>query len=493
MIGAERWKHSDMHGADAKGKGTWEWVGGVGKTYAALMFVILPYLNKLTLDQRNVIIVMPQVPLIRQWIKAVESIIPSELRHAVHVYTVQDLIAKGTRLKCDLLVVDELHLFYSEERRKYIDGTMIEFKHNLGLTATYKDPKGRHHAIAEMYPIIDKIDTREALQEGYISKFFEYNLGLYLNEKDQETYAKMSFGYDHPTEVNDDGTPVHKKGISDYLAMFGDHGFTAVQKVLSGATVVVEGEEVFYSGYSYACMWAAKMGWHAECSKEINDVWNPNIVIGYAKQTMALVRSRKNIINMNKVKIDAAVELVLKYPQFKTISFSQSTEYADLFAGACRSKGENCVVFHSSMRSKPMVDSNGEYLTYKSGAKKGQPKMFGKTALKKHAIESIANGNARIISTASALNVGFNVEDISMGIIAGRNSNFNDQRQRLYRATRIDPYNTEQPVILVNIYFVGTVDERWLNKAQSQSENLIYWVSSIDEINFNPQIIGATF
>ena len=464
---ANRWQNSAVHGSTRNGSGAIVAAGGFGKTYMAVNFVMRPYLeSKLNNGLRTIIVIVPREPLVKQWRDAIRAHIPEVRQSYIRVATVQELISQNRSLEHDLIVIDELHMFYEDEFMSWIDGTRVKFKHNLGMTATYNDPHGRHKKIEHLYPIIDKIPVKEAIDEGYISRFVEYNYALEMNDADTNRYVELS------------------NEIVKQSEKFGEAGFTGMLKVLQGGT---DSEGKFRPGISYAHMHARNQGWYPGCPPDIDNIWNPNKIIGYAKLGMNAVQVRKALIYENKTKIDAAVEILKKYPTLKTISFSESTTYAEHFAAYARQAGFETVVFHSQLTSRPMLDANGNIITYMSGEKKGQPRLFGLKQLKTFAIDSIKSGRARVISTASALDVGFDVEDMELGIISSRNSNFNKQKQRTFRVTRVDPYKPDAVVLVINLYFPRTIDESALKQAQRFSESRIFWINDIEEIEFNPK------
>lgn len=456
-----------MHGATRNGAGAIVAAGGFGKTYLATNFIIKPYLEGAMNDGlRTVTVVVPREPLVKQWRDSIKAHIELTKQSYIRVCTIQELISRKEKIITDLLVVDELHMFLEDEFVTWINGTNIQFKHNLGLTATYTDPRGRHKKIELLYPIVDRIPVKEAIEEGYISRFVEYNYALEMNDEDTNRYVELS------------------NEIAKQSEKFGDAGFMGMLKVLQGG---IDAKGKKHAGIAYAHMHARNNGWYPGCPKEIDEIWNPSKIIGYAKLAMNAVQVRKALIYENKVKIEAAVKILKKYPSLKTISFSESTVYAEHFAAFARQAGFETVVFHSMLKSRPMLDVNGSIITYMSGAKKGQPKLFGLKQLKAFAIDSIKSGRARVISTASALDVGFDVEDMELGLISSRTSNFNKQKQRTFRVTRVDPYRPDAVVLVVNLYFPRTIDEIWLKKAQKDSESRIFWINDIEEIEFNPK------
>ena len=68
-----------------------------------------------------------------------------------------------------------------------INNTNIKTKYRLALTGTY--PHG-NTTVEELYPIVDIITEDEAIKEGWISKYREYNIKLELEDDDKEQYYK---------------------------------------------------------------------------------------------------------------------------------------------------------------------------------------------------------------------------------------------------------------------------------------------------------------
>lgn len=466
---AKKWFYSSHNGATVNGSGTFWAVGGFGKTYGTVKYIISSYVAKAK-ENKHVVVLVPRANLVAQWNDCIKMLIPEEYAKFIRVRTVQYMIANSHvfdngAIQIGLLVVDELHMFYADEYWEYINNTKLKFNHNLGLTATYKDPQGRHHKALDLYPIIDRITAQEALEAGYISRYIEYNLGLTLEDDEVDKYVEYS------------------DLIAEYKSKF-DDDFGLMIKCTAGERT----KDSYIPPIQFAYRIAEKNGWHTRCSPEINAAWNPNSIIDYAKKGMAATYARKMLLYNSMTKVQAGVEIVKRYNPLKIISFSQSTIYADTFAAYCRKAGYESVVYHTKLANTPMLDEDGQFIKYQSGAKKGQVKLFGQKVLKNYAIEQIKSGAVKIISTASALDAGFDVEDMNIGIISSRSSNFNSQNQRGFRVTRVDPFEPNSIALIINLYFKRTVDESWLKTAQQETENTVYWINGIDEISYTPDI-----
>lgn len=460
LQGLEKWRRSEQYGSYKNGCGTLNYYTGVGKTYTAIL-IIKKFLENVT---TNVVqVVVPTEALKIQWINQIQKIIP-QFKENIKVDTVQQVIVNNTRKQVHLLIIDEVHEFLGDEWFGVIDGKYFLWSYGLGLTATFEDKHNRIDKLNKFLPIVDVIDEEEARKEGFISNYIEYNIGLELNEEELAEYR------------------INTEIISRNLNKFGPAGFDGASKVLRG--------NERYTGFQFALMWAMKNGWRKdldlsnEVDRGINDLWNPKKIIGYANNIMTAVRIRKEIIYTAQSKLNTIISLVKKFDKLKTICFSQSTKFADALEVNINKElgGNTCVVYHSKLQSRPLKDSNGEYIRIKGGAKKGEIKIFGKKFLRDYAINEMKSGNARILSTSAALDKGLDIEEIEFGITSSGTANPVQNKQRKGRSIRLKTYKPDTLVLIVNLYIKNTKDEDSLRERQKDNINEIYWIDSIDEI-----------
>lgn len=468
---AIKWGHASEYGAPRDMMGTLHHPTGMGKTYTAVNFIAKTYLRKGYGERVTVLV--PRKSLESQWIAEIQRH-AAEYQDAFLVTTVQYLIHHEDEFKTDLLIVDELHMFYENieddfrsSRRsfhEYANGTYIKFKHNLGLTAT--PAKSNNAKLKGLYPIIDKVSKEEAQRHGWISRSIEYNLVLELNDQDLAKYMKMT------------------DQITRGVAKFGKGGFGVAQKCLSGGYSAKKGK--FYKGFLWALALAKGNGWFKGCSDEVDDLWNPKKIIGYAKNLMQDVRKRKDFLYEHPDKINALLKIIKKFRGVPLISFSESINFADKVYQACKQEGiDDVAVYHSQIESRPLIDKNtGEYIKYKSGKKQGQPRMFGSTLLKRHALEGIKNGDITVLSTARALDVGFDAQNLRIAVTSSASSKSKQRTQRHGRARRVNSLDPTEKVLLINIVFEHTKDMDWLEAATSKFDE-VHYVYDVDDISFD--------
>jgi len=475
--GAGQWQHSDKFGSKAPGIGTMWYPTGMGKTFTALNYIVNPLLDKRPTS--IVIILVHRDELKKQWKDRIGKFVHRRHRSQIVVQTVQYYIKHQTRTKCDLLIVDEVHKFYGADYFTYVNGDNIGWKYLLCLTATYTDKDGRHKQLEDIgCHVTDHITEQEALDNGWISKYIEYNLAVKMTNEEVIRYKEIC------------------EFVDNNLSKFGKHSFDGANKCLNGKTIEKDGIVKEYTGFDYCLMWANANGWRkpkfdevlTEEQISINAMWNPNVIMGYAKNSFKGIRERVKFTNECLSKMNTVIDIIEKFKEYKIMSFSESTTFANRLSKKLNTKNpDSCVVFHSQLNSRPLKDDKGKYILYGKTAKKaGEVKLFGLKTLKKVYIEKFVNNEVRVLSTAKVLDEGFDCEDIQVAIISSRSRNYNQQKQRKGRAIRVLPEAPDDYVLIINPFLEGTKDQEALVAAQSKSTNNITWVHSIDQIDFDP-------
>lgn len=454
LKGIERWRSAKNLGISyANGVGVLYWVTGMGKTFTACQII------KRLLEQNilcTITIAVPSEALEKQWNKEIVSIIPEYIPN-ITIITVNKLIEIQYQIQTTLLIIDEIHEFYTEERLKIVNGSIVSAKYKLGLTATFEDAQKRHKAIETIMPIVDRIDEEEALREGWVSKYIEYNIGISLTEAEAILYKEYS------------------DKINKNLNKFGRNGLELASKCLSG--------DAKGKGMDYCFALASSNGYKTTLdvlipqNRDIINLWHPKKIMGYAVTLMEAIRERKNILYNAYNKLFMAKSVVNKFDSLKTIAFSQSTHFADRLGLVINHALDKpiCTIYHSKLATQIVFDE----------IKKKEVKK-GKTVLKREAIDGIKTGKFRVISTASSLDRGFDVQDIALVLTTSGTQNPTQYAQRKGRGIRVKE-DKEVIALIINIYVKSSQDETWLRKRQSKTKNTIYWVDNINDITYTPR------
>lgn len=464
LEGINIWRTSKRYSSPYNGCGTLNYPPGFGKTLVGIE-VIKMFLSKI-FDEKFLVIT-PNRETTIQWEEEIAKEIPNDER--IVIKSVDWILKNDYRDKVKLVIIDEIHKFINGKSFDILCGKYVKYNYILGLTATPPSKKEEYAKLKTYCPIIDTITLAEAKHKKWISNFIEYNLGLELPEQDRVQYDKFTVK------------------IREILSMF-NNNYDLIQACYSGIYSRETGD--FIHGEQVRHSIAEKMGWNnnldlsIDLNRKINEVWNPNSIYEKAKTFSILIQNRKDLLDKHENKIEAVKEVLTKF-DLKTICFSQSTDFADRLCYDLNAIGIPTVKYHSNIKSEGKVGEDGDFIRYKTGAKIGQIKLFGKDTIKKDSIEAIKSGTARVISTGMALDEGFNVESIRLGITTSGSSNPIQYKQRSGRVMRIDSYAKEDNVLIINIYFIDTRDEQKLRLRQKFNSHAVTWINSTTEINFS--------
>jgi superfamily II DNA or RNA helicase len=265
--------------------GTLQAVTGFGKTYTAILAIRL-ILNKR--PNADIIVVVPTIYLQNQWNKELEQ---------ANIYTVKVLVintACRTKIKCNLLIIDEVHVAGAEQFSEVFEN--IDYNAIFCLTATLERADGKEELIKKYSPIIDTIGMHEALEEGYISNYRLYNIPIELTLDEKKSYQKINrlYGY--------------------YENRLGGR-FEAWEK----ANLILKNKQ--------------------SSSEEIKDA------LGFLRS----VNSRKQFLYNTNGKLNLALDIINKYSDRKTVVFSESIDFAQKVVNALP---DISTIYHSTLSSK---------------------------------------------------------------------------------------------------------------------------------------------
>ena len=91
----------------------------------------------------------------------------------------------------DVLVLDEIHRYASPTFSEVF--IKVRYRYILGLTATFKRLDGKHQLIAKHCPIIDIITQAEALTNGWVSSYKEYQVLIDVDDIDEYNKYNKEF------------------------------------------------------------------------------------------------------------------------------------------------------------------------------------------------------------------------------------------------------------------------------------------------------------
>ena len=158
-----------------KCRGTFEFATGFGKTWTAIKCI------KSIIDRYRdfrVLVVVPTDNLKIQWIQHLDN---NQLTFNVDVQIVNTVIKKNWQ--ADILIIDEAHRYASETFQEIF--RKVKYRYILGLTATFERLDGKHEILQKYCPVIDRVTTEEALVNGWLSEFKEYQVLIDVDDIDE--------------------------------------------------------------------------------------------------------------------------------------------------------------------------------------------------------------------------------------------------------------------------------------------------------------------
>ena len=392
----------------------------------------------------EIIIAVPSVAVRDEWLTTLSDFEIDNLR----VLTANEILNLD-RISVGLLIIDELHKFVSDNRLNIVNGNIISYTYNLGLTGTY--PFG-NKIIEKHFPIVDTITDKEAIDNGWISNFIEYNVPLELTNADKANYVKYS------TKMYEISSTF--RGLSNILinkdgTSFFNNDLDLILSCYSGKFVKDVGH--IESKHIREAV-AVKMGWMPELDLtferniDIDKYWNPDNIKERAVEYYQAMRKRNEIHNINEVKLKAVLQICEKFKGKNTLIFNESTMFADTIADSLNSyfKDGKAISYHSGVKGKPLISFiDGEYFKFSNG----KIKTFGKEKQLRYIKSMLKIGLYDTIVTAKALDEGFNAETIEIIITTSGTANPMQYSQRNARGKTVDKYNKDKVTYIFNLFF----------------------------------------
>lgn len=433
-IGEQKWFENNCFG-------TLEYATGVGKTFTAIL-CMKRYIKDIN-PNASFIVVVPTDPLRTSWRKQLKEHRISNVKvDTIHMLAEQPAT-------CDVIILDELHKYLGEDAEVFpLIFENTNFNACLGLTATL-GREGLQNELVDRYcPVVDTITLAEALEKEFVSPYIEYNLGIPLSQSDSIAYAKIN------------------NTFYRYFGLF-NNSFDQVKSCLTDS-----GAERF--------------------ARRIR--WEKGAVIGYAVKAMKYMRLRKEFLYGVDSKLSVAKQILERFPDRKIITFSQTTEPADKLA----SMVDGCESYHSNIETRLYDDDmnfvgekiadvkdaykifeTGDILSWSEVKNKYGYTRYGTKRLREKILSDFKSGRIKYLSTAQALDVGYDDDNIDGGIIMSATSK---QRQNIQRSGRVIRVKEGKRAFIVHLYITDTQDEKWLKGRQTSTENVrnIYSASQIE-------------
>jgi superfamily II DNA or RNA helicase len=404
-----KWKKAKWYGSKHNGVGILKWVTGAGKTYATCVTI-----NKMRIKNTNlkVGIFTHRINLRNMWKENVIEICKDTTN--IDFFTIQTYLKKNEIKNYDLIIIDEIHNFYSSRYIDLITKRIVGYNFLIGLSATPYDDNGVYESVIKYYcPVVSEITEQQAIEYGWILPSIEYNLLCELTEREKAYYNKLS------------------SLITSIGEQF-DNDFNFILKCAVGDKGV--------SPYEFAKSLVQRV------EGQITD-FNKNLIFEYmnkAKLYLKTVKTRKDLLGRLESKINNTLNIVEKYKNNTFMIFSEDISVAEhYYKTLCDKYSEKVEIYHSNLMTI-MVKN----------------KKMTKTKRLEKSLENIKEKKSNILVTAKALDEGTNIPNIDFIIIVNATSKSRQQIQRTGRGKRKSSDTDNSVLKVVNMIGAETQEEK---------------------------------
>ena len=444
---------------EAKGVGTLNIVPRFGKTRTALKIVARMQRHAMT----KTLIVVPNAQVATQWRVEIDNFVHVTKQVIARSYITVVTMASFARVsdEWDLIIYDEIHKLVNTEKGKEAMLAHQSIKFKLGLTGTLPSTAQELGFIQTHVPVIDTITEEEALKNKWINAYEQYNLILPFPKDSYHEYIKFSDYIGETLKLfKGDAKVLNSIEIYQNIYFGFKTDYEVITACLSGRKDItsgryIQGKEV-RDIVGKANGWSIKLNLHTDYDRQIENFWSPDAILKRVLTFNNFIRERKELIDSHSDKLETVLDLVKGDLTKETLIYAGNIVVADILVEMLnRVAGkELAIAFHSKVASKPMIDpSTGDYYRYKSGVKKGLPKIYGKKKLKDFYIESLKNRMHTILVTVESLNEGLNIPNLKRVISLAGSRNSITYRQRSARVKTIDEQDLSKVGEIINLTF----------------------------------------
>lgn len=474
--GISIWVKNNFHG-------TLNYIMRFGKT--RIIELVVDRTRKKHIDKRIILLVPTDIAY--QNIKHIAKTYNIE---AYTIYTLSNMLSKGFSLKGYLLIVDEIHRFLNDKNSALLKKLTFEYK--LGLTGSklsFTDKK----VLRELeMPVIDIITEEEAIEKNWIADYSEYNVAVDITDSEKLKYKSLN---DNITKISENFRGLYKKINDVFKRQIMTSDYELIQSCYSGLQLYDNNfhKTEYITPDKFRLILCTVMGYEKdivitnEYTRMMQEFWHPDNVETLAKSYIKSVTARNNYLKHNVNKVNGVLQ-ILKHYRRPTIVYNDSIDMIDQLYDNLNAK--EVVKYHSAVESIYMYDDNGNVITYAGGQRKGEPKLFGKTTIKKLAIERMNTGKAMYLITGKSLNESVNLPSIECIICTAGDTNPTTYDQRTARGKTLDNNNVSKKCVIINLFiddffindvFVKSRDKEKLSIRQNNVKNVI-WLENIDDL-----------
>lgn len=209
--------------------------------------------------------------------------------------------------------------------------------------------------------------------------------------------------------------------------------------------------------------WNEQLNTNIDFMKQIDDLYNPNALEDRANTFYNITKLRRDIVSDTIDKLETIKNICENNKDKRILILSKRGEFAHTIAEYINTTTTDikCGEYHDCIPETTLNDVNGNIIFYKSGTKKGTPRIFGAQYLSNFYETQFNQGIIKCLSAKFASNEKLK---IACDIVILTTSLYNNIIDVKSRFTDIDFIDIPTKVYLV--YANNTIEQEKLNKAK---------------------------
>lgn len=293
----------------------------------------------------------------------------------------------------------------------------------------------------------------------------EYRVGVTITDEDRELYDKCC------------------EYISTSVAIFGD--MSNVEKCRIGEPTLNISAAEFRETIAKENGWNTELDTSISWNKEIDDIYNPNVLLERSNNFYNIVRQRKDLLTDNHRKLVQVYKICFDNLGKKILIVSKRGDFAATITKFLNeAETFECVDYHDNIEAGVKLDMYGNPVLVKSGPNKGTPTVIKAQAISKINMNRFNDGMVNIMSIKNSSNIELKV---TVDLVIFTSPLVDDIIAFKTRFGNVT-FNSI-PTINYKLYCIGTVEHKRL--IDQKENNLITVIdNNEDYIGFDETNIG---
>lgn len=348
------------------------------------------------------------------------------------------------------------HLFICYRPLAFTD-TILEYlqrsRYKLVVLNKFQGEIAKTVDLFKYCPLLDDFKANELEELRLSTPVEEYQIGVDIDETSTDFINLAKYNDYITTSIN----------------IFGN--FDYIQQARTGNAVLNISASQICAQIAQDNGWNEQLDMSIDFNVEIDRLYNPIQLRERATQTYDIIRRRSQLLSDYDHKLQAIFDIVNENPNKKILIISKRGEFASQITEYlnCAFGDEVCGNYHDKVLPIPMKDKDNNVICYKSGAKKGQPRLMASQA-QKTSNEKLFNMD--LLSVLSTSNSPDKELNIAVDIIIITSPQCESIKSYMYRLGNVS-YNNNK-LTLYSIFCKNTLEERLLeNKEQTYNQTVI--------------------